>query len=82
MCHQAGGLVQGELERRGIVTASITMLPHITRKVGPPRALAVPFDLGYPLGQPHDAAGQRQVLRALLRLCERDDVPVLEPFTP
>lgn len=78
MCHQAVGLVAAALEAIGIVTVSLTMMPAVTRKVQPPRALAVPFPLGYPLGRPGDAALQRHVLRAMLRLAVRDDVPVLE----
>jgi hypothetical protein len=70
--------VQAELERRGIVTASITMLPEITARVRAPRALAVPYPLGYPLGLPDDAELQRGVLLALLRLCLRGDVPLLD----
>ena len=77
MCHQAVGLIQAELERRGIRTASITMLPEVTAAVGPPRALSVPYPLGYPLGRPGDPVGQLRVLRQLLRLVLRDDVPVL-----
>ena len=80
MCHQAVGLIQAELERRGIRTASITMLPEITRSVGPPRALSVPFPLGYPLGRPHDTALQHEVLRHLLRLLAAEASPVIEPF--
>lgn len=78
MCHQAVGLIQAEAERRGIVTASITMLPDITRKVRPPRALSVPFPLGYPLGAPNDPAAQHAVLAKLLDLLPRTDVPVLD----
>jgi hypothetical protein len=69
--------VQAELERRGITTASVTMLPGVTRHVRPPRALAVPWALGFPLGSPADPEGQRAVLRALLNLCGRQDVPVI-----
>lgn len=54
------------------------MLPDITRRIGVPRALAVPFALGYPLGVPADAAGQRAILDRLLALCGRTDVPVLQ----
>lgn len=77
MCHQVVGLVQAELERRGIVTASLTLLPEITRKVRPPRALAVPYPLGYPLGAPDDLPRQRAILRALLGLCHATAVPAL-----
>ncbi len=80
MCHQVVGLVQAELERRGIVTASVTLLPEITRKVRPPRALAVPYALGYPLGAPHDVPRQRAILRTLLGLCRENAVPVLAPL--
>ena len=56
------------------------MLPEITRKLKPPRALEVPFDLGYPLGEPNDPSAQREVLRALLAIVDRQDVPVLEEY--
>ncbi len=54
------------------------MLPDITRAVRPPRALAVPWKLGYPLGAPADADLQTRVLRRLLALCTRTDVPLIE----
>jgi D-proline reductase (dithiol) PrdB len=54
--------VQAEIERRGIATASVTMLPEVTGRVRPPRALAVPWPLGYPLGAPNDRDLQRKVL--------------------
>ncbi len=80
MCHQTVGLVGAELERRGVVTAGLSLLPEITRKIQPPRALEVPYPLGFPLGQPNDPTLQLRVLRALLRLTSRDDVPVVEVF--
>lgn len=58
------------------------MLPEITRKVRPPRALSVPWQLGFPLGEPGKPALQRRVLSELLALLPRTDVPVLEPFGP
>lgn len=77
MCHQAVGLIQAEIERRGIRTASITMLPEVTRAVRPPRALSVPFALGYPLGTPSDPAAQRRILRQLLQLVLVDRAPIV-----
>jgi hypothetical protein len=56
-------------------------MPEITRRIRAPRALAVPYPLGFPLGRPHDAEGQRDVLRAALALLARDDVPVLEEYS-
>lgn len=70
--------MQAELERRGIATASVTMLPEITRTVRPPRALAVPWKLGYPLGAPADVDLQTRVLRRLLALSTRPEVPLIE----
>ena len=77
---QTVGLAQQVIEARGIATASITLLADVTRKIRPPRALAVPYALGFPLGPPNDPVQQKAVLRALLALLHRDDVPVLEPF--
>jgi hypothetical protein len=77
---QTVGLAQAEIERRGIPTASITMLPDITRKIRPPRALAVPYPLGFPLGEADNPVLQTEVLLALMALLDRDDVPVLEDF--
>ena len=78
MCHQTVGLVGGALEERGIVTAAISMLPEISRKLALPRVLAVPYALGFPFGAPRDAELQLRVLRSLLALTSRGDVPVLE----
>ena len=79
---QTVGLAQEALERRGIVTTSITLLEEVTRIIRPPRALAVPYRLGYPLGEPGDAALQSDILRAAMRLLVREDVPVLERYRP
>lgn len=82
MCHQTVGLVAGELERRGVATTSVTMLPEITRRVKPPRALAVPFPLGYPLGAPRDAARQTAVIESALALLSRPGPgPILESLS-
>jgi len=56
------------------------MLPEITRKIRVPRALDVPYPLGFPLGRAHDPIGQRRVLSAVLDLIGRDDVPLMEKF--
>jgi hypothetical protein len=78
---QTVGLAQAEIERRGIPTASITMLPDITHKIRPPRALAVPYPLGFPLGEANNPDLQTEILLALMALLDRDDVPVLEEFS-
>jgi hypothetical protein len=82
MCHQTVGLIAGALERRGIATTSVTVLREITEKMRTPRALAVPFALGYPLGKPGDADVQTRVLRAAFALLDAPGPgPVLADFT-
>jgi hypothetical protein len=80
MCNQTVGLVQGALEAAGIATVSLTLLPEVTRKVRPPRALSMPFSFGYPLGQPFDRVLHRKIVLDALALLARTSVPVLEDF--
>ena len=81
MCNQAVSLIAAELERRGIATVCIILLRFVAERVRPPRALAVPFRHGYPLGVPNDAALQREVVVNALALLERDGPPpVLEDY--
>jgi hypothetical protein len=75
---QTVGLAQATIEECDIPTTSITMLAGITAEVRPPRALSVPYPLGFPLGEANNAALQTEVLRQTLALLERNDVPVLE----
>jgi hypothetical protein len=77
---QTVGLLAAAIERAGIATTSISLLREVTEVIRPPRALFVPFPLGYPLGAPHDAALQHRAIAAALRLLERADVPVLAEF--
>jgi hypothetical protein len=51
-----------------------------TAAINPPRALWVPFMLGRPFGVPGDAAFQRRVLLAALRLLEAPAGPVLADY--
>jgi hypothetical protein len=81
MCNQSVGLIQRAIEYAGITTVSISLLREITEKIGPPRALFVPFPLGYPLGEPHNPELQKRVMRAAFALLPRTDVPVLENFS-
>jgi len=80
MCQQAVGLVQGAIEDVGIATVSVSLLAEVTKNVRPPRALSVPFPLGYPLGRPCDIALQRAIILQSLKLLERTDLPVFEVF--
>lgn len=78
MCNQAVGLIAAEIERAGIPTVCLMLLREVAEKVRPPRSLVVPFAHGYTLGAPHDAEGQKTIMRQALRLLERSDVPVIE----
>ena len=68
MCNQAVSLIAAEIERRGIPTVCVILLREIAERVRPPRALSVPFPLGYPLG--HDPETQRSVIQEALALLE------------
>lgn len=68
MCHQSVGLIQSIIEKSGIATVSVTMLPEITAKVDPPRVFFADYSLGYPLGAPNDAALQRRIVLSALAL--------------
>jgi len=50
-------------------------MPELTRAVGVPRLAGIGYPPGRPLGRPHDAEGQRAVLRATLEVLERATGP-------
>lgn len=72
------GLVQAELERRGVVTVSVSVMPDITRKVAPPRALLIDAPLGLALGPAFDNARQTEVLTRMLALASRSHTPLVD----
>ena len=78
------GLVQRILEANGIPTVALSLIPDLTRAVGVPRLAGISYPFGRPLGRPHDADGQRAVLRAMLELLASASVPdtyIELPFT-
>jgi hypothetical protein len=62
------GLVQRVLEASGIPTVTLSMIPDLTRAVGVPRLAGISYPMSRPIGRPHDADGQRAVLRATLEV--------------
>ena len=62
------GLVQRVLEASGIPTVALSMIPDLTRAVGVSRLAGISYPMGRPLGRPHDADGQRAVLRSVLEV--------------
>jgi len=67
-------------ETAGIPTTLSALVREHAVAIKPPRALAVPFELGRPLGAPEDAAFQRRVIAAALALLERPSGPVLDHY--
>jgi hypothetical protein len=80
MCVQTVGLIQAAIERAGITTVSISLLHEVTDVLRPPRALFVPYRLGFPLGEPNNSALQHRIIAAALALLARNDVPLVEDF--
>jgi len=81
MCNQTVSLVAAEVERAGIPTVVQVFLREVAEKVRPPRALWVPFDHGYPLGEPNNPALQVDVLRQTFALLlDAGPRPVLKEF--
>ena len=64
------------LEEEGIATVAIALIRPQAENTKPPRALWVPFELGRPVGPPSDAAFQKRVLLAALRMLVEDGRPV------
>lgn len=69
------GLVQRVLEAHGIPSVSLSMIPDFTRAVGVSRLAGIGYPMSRPMGRPGDAAGQREVLRALLQVLADATVP-------
>ncbi len=79
MCNQSVGLIQRAVEASGISTVSITLIEGITRKVRPPRALAVPYGFGHPLGEPNNPELQHAIIAEALALLEDTaELPILK----
>jgi hypothetical protein len=64
------GLAQRVLEASGIATVALSWIPELTRAVGVPRLAGIGYPPSRCFGRPHDADGQRAVLRATLELLE------------
>ena len=77
------GLIAAALEKEGIRTVCLSSMEEIMEKVVPPRWLALPFPLGYPLGRPKDAELQRRIILRAFGLLEEDGPgPVRRSFDP
>jgi len=63
------------MEQAGLSTVTLSPIPDLTASVGAPRVAAIGYPLGRSFGQPGDAGGQREVLRAALGVVENADRP-------
>lgn len=82
MCTQSVGLLAGVLEAAGITTVCVALLRDVARTVRIPRALAVPFPFGSPLGGQGPGL-QRRVIRHALALLEAPGPgPLLADYPP
>lgn len=70
ICVQTVALVADELEARGFPCVCLTSIPELTRLVGAPRALAVHFPFGAPLGDPGHGELHQAVLAEALALLD------------
>ncbi|MDE0041850.1 MAG: hypothetical protein OXT74_07435 [Candidatus Poribacteria bacterium] len=68
-------MIQRAVEAAGISTVSITLIEDITKKVKPPRALAVPYGFGHPLGEPNNSELQHAIIAEALELLEDKTPP-------
>ena len=65
------------LEDEGVPTVALSLIRLHSEKVGNPRSLWVPFELGRPLGPPLDAPFQTRVIESALGMLMADSGPVL-----
>ena len=81
MCNQSVGLIQRAVEEAGISTVSITLAEGMTKKIKPPRALAVPYGFGHPLGEPNNRELQHAIIAQALALLAAEALPpILRAF--
>lgn len=56
------------IEKAGIPTVTVTMMPAVAEERRAPRIVGVEFPFGHAFGLPHDLAMQRRVLELALRV--------------
>lgn len=63
-----------------MATVSISLLREVTEILKPPRALFVPFKMGFPLGEPNHVELQQTVIKQGLALFDKIETPLLVDF--
>jgi hypothetical protein len=64
-----------EIEKAGVSTVVVTMMPYWAEKLGTPRMVGVEVPFGHALGMPGDRQMQMSVVRAALSLLEDAQAP-------
>jgi hypothetical protein len=75
LCVQTVCLLARALERRGLPTVCVTLVPELSRIVGAPRSLALRFRFGAPCGDPGNTLLHQSVLLEALSLLEQAETP-------
>lgn len=76
LCVQTVCLLAREIERAGIATGCVSLVPPLSRLVGAPRVLELKFPFGAPCGDPGHGALHQAVLAELLDLIASAAGPV------
>jgi D-proline reductase (dithiol) PrdB len=63
------------IEKGGLPTVTVTMMPAYAQTAGTPRILGVEFPFGHPMGMPGDVETQTGVLLAALRHLDQATEP-------
>lgn len=66
LCVQTVCLLAREIERHGIPTVTISLIPELSEFVGAPRVVTVKFPFGAPAGDPGNGALQARVVAAAI----------------
>ena len=74
------GALANFIERAGVATTSISLIRPQSERVGPPRALWVPYALGRPLGSAGDPDFQKDVMRAAFDLLANLSEPAIVDY--
>ncbi len=69
------GLIQREIEARGIPTVCITIVRKFTEEVRAPRAMFLKWPLGHPVGEPFKKEEQTFIVKKALSLLETIETP-------
>ncbi|MCP3738179.1 hypothetical protein NLX69_00730 [Rossellomorea sp. BNER] len=68
------GLIAREIEKNGISTMTVTLLPETTNALGVPRSIYFPNKLGNPIGRPNQKDEQYAALIQCLEAFEEVNV--------